>query len=232
VTQEFKGGERLRILLVDDHAVVRLGLRSLFETVERFFVVGEAASVSEAVAAAQRWQPDVVVLDVRLPDGSGVEACRTIRAEREATQVVMLTSYGDEDALVESVLAGASGYLLKGAGPDELIRAVERAGEGESLLDGSSTRAVLDVLQRQLKGDSVDPLSGLSDQEKKILPLIAQGKTNREIGSDLYLSDQTVKGYVSSILKKLRLSRRAEAAAFIARQMPHAGVVRTIGAAA
>src|SRR6266542_5052837 len=208
------GGERLRILLVDDHAIVRLGLRALFETVERFFVVGEAGTMADAVSEARHWQPDVVVMDVRLPDGSGVEACRAIRAERPATQVVMLTSYADEQALVASVVAGAAGYLLKGAAPDELIRAVERAARGESLLDSSSTRTVMDVLQRQLSGDATDPIAALSDQEKRVLPFIARGMTNREIGAELFLSDQTVKGYVSSILKKLGLSRRAEAAAF------------------
>src|SRR5829696_8513363 len=176
--------DRLRVLVVDDHAVVRLGLRSLFDTVERFFVVGEAATARDAVAEARRWQPDVVVLDVRLPDGSGVEACREIRAERPGTQVVMLTSYADEDALVASVVAGAAGYLLKGSAPEELIRAVERAAMGESLPDASSTRTVLGVLQRQLSGDATDPLAALSDQEKRILPFIAQGLTNREIGAE------------------------------------------------
>jgi DNA-binding NarL/FixJ family response regulator len=208
----------VKLLLVDDHRVVRLGLRALFETVPQFVVVGEAGTVAEALVAARQGQPDVVVLDVRLPDGSGVEACREIRSERPRTRVLMLTSYADEDAVVASIMAGAAGYLLKQSDPDRLIEAVEIVARGGSLLDPAITQTVLQWIQRLGTRAIEDPLLALSDQERRILPLLAEGKTNREIAAELYLSEHTVKTYVSNILQKLHLSRRAEAAAFIARR--------------
>jgi DNA-binding NarL/FixJ family response regulator len=208
----------VKLLLVDDHRVVRLGLRALFETAPQFVVVGEAGTVAEALVAARQGQPDVVVLDVRLPDGSGVEACREIRSERPRTRVLMLTSYADEDAVVASIMAGAAGYLLKQSDPDRLIEAVEIVARGGSLLDPAITQTVLQWIQRLGTRAIEDPLLALSDQERRILPLLAEGKTNREIAAELYLSEHTVKTYVSNILQKLHLSRRAEAAAFIARR--------------
>jgi DNA-binding NarL/FixJ family response regulator len=205
----------IRLLLVDDHKVVRLGLGTLFGTVTGVEVVGEAGSVSEAIAEARRCRPDVVLMDLRLPDGSGVEVCREVRSERPEVQVIMLTSYADEEAVVASVMAGAVGYLLKQSEPERLIEAVETAARGGSLLDPAITRTVLDWMQRVGTADVLDPLAGLSEQERRVLPLIAEGRTNRQIAGALQLSEHTVKSYVSNILQKLHLSRRAEAAAFI-----------------
>ncbi len=210
--------QSIRIMLVDDHNVVRIGLASLFGTVAHFTVVGEAASVAAAVAEARQTQPDIVIMDVRLPDGSGVEACREIRSFRPQTRVIMLTSYSDEDAILDSILAGAAGYLLKQIEPTRLIEAVDEVAKGGSLLDPAVTQTVLAWMRRHGTQDPADPLATLSDHERKILPLIAAGKTNREIATALYLTENTIKTYVSNILQKLRLSRRAEAAAFIARR--------------
>lgn len=210
---------RVRLLVVDDHEVLRLGLATLFKAQPRFTVVGEAGSVSQAVAQARRCQPDVVIMDVRLPDGSGIEACREIRSEHPRIAVLMLTSYADEDAVVDSIMAGAAGYLLKQVPPKHLIQAVEAVARGDSLLDPAVTRTVLGWMQ-QLGQPASDPLTraGLSEQERNILPLIADGQTNREIAAALCLSERTVKSYVSNILQKLHLTRRAEAAAFVARR--------------
>ncbi|HZS02162.1 MAG TPA: response regulator transcription factor [Chloroflexota bacterium] len=213
--------DAVKLLLVDDHRVVRLGLRTLFETAPQFQVVGEAGTAAEAVAAARRNPPDVVLMDVRLPDGSGVEACREIRSEHPRTRVLMLTSYADEDAVVASIMAGAAGYLLKQTDPERLVEAAEIVAGGGSLLDPAVTQTVLQWMRRLGAQAPSDPLIGLSEQERKILPLLAEGKTNREIAAQLYLSEHTVKTYVSNILQKLHLSRRAEAAAFIARRHPY-----------
>lgn len=208
----------VKLLLVDDHAVVRLGLRTLFEAVPHFTVVGEAASIAEARALADRTQPDLVVMDVRLPDGSGVEACREIRSNWPHTRVLMLTSYADDDAVVASILAGAAGYLLKQTDPQRLIEAVEVAARGGSLLDPAITETVLAGMRRLAIFGDGDPLSSLGEQQRKMLPLIAQGKTNREIAAELALSEHTVKTYISRMLQKLDLTRRAELAVFITRR--------------
>lgn len=208
--------QRIGLLLVDDHAVVRLGLAALFATTPHLSVVGQASTAAEAMVEARRTHPDVVIMDVRLPDGNGIDVCRGIRAERPDTRVVMLTSFADDEAVVGSVLAGASGYLLKSTEPDRLIEAIELVARGESLLDPQVTGAVLDRLRRGPSADA-DPLAALSEQERRIVPLIAEGKTNRDIASVLHLSEHTVKAYVSGILRKLRLSRRAQAAALISR---------------
>jgi len=207
------------LLLVDDHAVVRLGLSALLKTVPRFAVVAEAATVAEALVQARRAKPDVVVMDVRLPDGSGVEACRLIRSERPETRVLMLTSFSDDEAVVASVLAGAAGYLLKNTEPERLIEAIDLVGRGESLLDPRVTAVVLERLRRGPARDA-DPLAALSEHERRIVPMIAAGKTNREIAAELHLSEHTVKAYVSDILRKLRLTRRAQAAALVSRLGP------------
>jgi two-component system, NarL family, response regulator DevR len=208
----------VKLLLVDEQTVVRLGLAALFGAVPHFSVIAAAGTAAGAIAEARRRRPDVVIMGVRLPDGSGIEVCRQIRAERPETRVVMLASSADEHAVVASIMAGAAGYLLKRSEPQQLIEAVEAAARGGSLLDPAITRTVLEWTQRLATTGLGDPLAGLSEQERKILPLIAEGKTNREIAVVLFLSERTVKTYVSNILHKLHLSRRAEAAAFIARR--------------
>ena len=210
----------VRVMLVDDHEVVREGLRTLLGRRPELEVVTQAGTVAEAISEAARTRPDVIVMDVRLPDGSGIEACREIREANPATKVLILTSYADDDAVFASVLAGASGYVLKqtrGAAVADAIAAVAR---GESLLDPAVTQKLLERV-RAGQRKSADPLDALSEQEQKILHLIAEGKTNKEIAAEVYLSDKTVKNYVSSILTKLNLRRRSEAAAYIARREPN-----------
>jgi DNA-binding NarL/FixJ family response regulator len=208
----------LRLLVVDDHEVVRQGLAALLDRREGFQVVAEAGTVAESLEQARRHQPDIVVMDVRLPDGSGIEACREIRAEMPATRVVMLTSYPDEEAVLSAIVAGASGYLLKQVRARDLVAALEAVGRGESLLDPAVTEKVLERIRRIATGSQeTDELSQLTSQERKILMLLAEGKTNKEIAAEIYLSDKTVKNYVSSILAKLNLERRAQAAAFVAK---------------
>ena len=210
----------LRVMLVDDHEVVREGLRALLDRREGMRVVGEAGSVAQAVEVALREKPDVVVMDVRLPDGSGVEACRDIRAELPSTRMIMLTSYADEEAVMASILAGASAYLLKQTRGQQLAEAVEAVARGESLLDPQVTMRVLEQVRNIASGAAGGKQSQLTENEHKILKLIAEGKTNKEIAAEIYLSDKTVKNYVSSILSKLNLRRRSEAAAYIARRLP------------
>ncbi len=207
----------MRLLVVDDHEVVRQGLVALLGRREEFQVVAEASTVSEALAAQRRFIPDVVVMDVRLPDGSGIEACREIRSEFPETRVVMLTSYPDEEAVLSAIIAGASGYLLKQVRGRDLVAALESVGRGDSLLDPAVTERVLERVRRVAAGGERDELSDLTAQERKILLLVAEGKTNKEIAAEVFLSDKTVKNYVSSILAKLNLQRRAQAAAFVAR---------------
>ena len=208
----------LRVLIVDDHEVVREGLRSLLNRRQAITVVGEAGSVAEAVGEAARLEPDVVIMDVRLPDGSGVEACREIRQVRPDVKVIMLTSYADDEAVFASILAGAAGYLLKQTRGQALAEAIEAVARGGSLLDPAVTQKVLERVRTLGSGGPDDVLASLSEQEQKILLLIADGKTNKEIAEEIFLSDKTVKNYVSSILSKLNLRRRSEAAAFIARK--------------
>ena len=207
----------LRVLLVDDHEVVRGGVRTLLQATEDIVVTGEAASVREAVDEADRTRPDVVVMDVRLADGSGIEATREIRAKHPKTAVVMLTSFADDEALFASIMAGAAGYVLKEVKGGELVRAIRTVGKGESLLDPAVTSAVLDRLRRGKHLMRDEKLARLSPQEERILSLVADGKTNKEIGDELHLAEKTVKNYVSSILSKLEVARRAEAAAYLAR---------------
>jgi two-component system, NarL family, response regulator DevR len=209
---------KTRVLLCDDHEVVREGLRSLIARQEGMSIVGEAGTVAESVEAAARTKPDVVIMDVRLPDGSGVEACRAIREARPETRVIMLTSYADEEALFASIIAGASGYLLKQTRGQAVVDAINVVAAGGSLLDPDVTGKVLERV-RETRGD--DPaLASLTEQERKVLAGLAEGHTNREIGETLFLSEKTVKNYVSRILDKLGLSRRAEAAAYMAKHRP------------
>jgi two-component system response regulator DevR len=207
----------LRLLVVDDHEVVRQGLVALLDRREGFEVTAEAGTVAEAIAQAHRFEPDIVIMDVRLPDGSGIEACREIRSERPQARVVMLTSYPDEEAVLSAIVAGASGYLLKQIRARDLVSALEAVGRGESLLDPAVTEKVLERVRRIATGAAADELAALTAQEQKILLLVAEGKTNKEIAAEIFLSDKTVKNYVSSILSKLNLERRAQAAAFVAR---------------
>jgi two-component system response regulator DevR len=208
----------LRLLVVDDHEVVRQGLVSLLDRRSGFEVVAQAGSVAESISLAARYEPDLVIMDVRLPDGSGIEACREIRAARPETRVVMLTSYPDEEAVLSAIIAGASGYLLKQIRGRDLVSALVAVGRGESLLDSAVTEKVLERVRRMASGSATDDLAELTSQERKILLLVADGKTNKEIATDVFLSDKTVKNYVSSILAKLNLQRRTQAAAFVAKR--------------
>jgi two-component system response regulator DevR len=207
----------LRVLLVDDHEVVRDGVKALLQATDDIIVTAEASSVREAVDEADRARPDVVVMDVRLADGSGIEATREIRARHPKTAVIMLTSFADDEALFASIMAGASGYVLKQVKGGELVRAIRTVGKGESLLDPAVTSAVLDRLRKGKHLLRDEKLARLSPQEERILSLVADGKTNKEIGEELHLAEKTVKNYVSSILSKLEVARRAEAAAYLAR---------------
>jgi DNA-binding NarL/FixJ family response regulator len=210
-------GRPFRLLVVDDHEVVRQGLVALLDRRPNFQVVAEAGTVEEAMAQARLHQPDIVIMDVRLPDGSGVEACREIRAELPDTRVIMLTSFPDDEAVLSAIVAGAAGYLLKQIRARDLIAALEAVGRGESLLDPAVTERVLARVRQIATGEIHDELSGLTPQERKILLLVAEGMTNKAIAAEIFLSDKTVKNYVSSILAKLNLERRAQAAAFVAR---------------
>ena len=204
--------EKLKILIVDDHDIVRKGLARLVSRQENLTVVAEAGTVAEAVEKAREEVPDVVVMDIRLPDGTGIEACREIRDENSDVKVLMLTSYGDEEAVMGSIMAGAFGYLLKEIRSQEIVDAIRRVGSGQSLLDPSVTASVLERVRR---GKEQDVLAQLTDQEKKILELITDGQTNREIAGQINLSDETVKNYVSNILGKLEISRRSLAATLL-----------------
>ncbi|HEV2009606.1 MAG TPA: response regulator transcription factor [Candidatus Limnocylindria bacterium] len=208
----------IRVLICDDHEVVREGLRGLISRQADMSVVGEAGTVAEATAAAGRSTPDVVIMDVRLPDGSGVEACRAIREAHPDTKVIMLTSYADDDALFASIIAGASGYLLKQTRGQAVIDAITAVAAGRSLLDPDVTGKVLERLRDSRAEDPA--LASLTEQERKVVAGLAEGKTNREIGEVLFLSEKTVKNYVSRILDKLGLSRRGEAAAYMAKHKP------------
>jgi DNA-binding NarL/FixJ family response regulator len=213
----------VRIMLVDDHEVVREGLRALLARRAGFDVIAQAGSVAEAITEAARTEPDVVVMDVRLPDGSGIEACREIREARPETRVIILTSYTDDDAVFAAILAGAAGYVLKQTRGGTVADAVEAVARGESLLDPGVTQKVLERMRSANTAKAADPLDALNEHERRILVLIAEGKTNKEIAGEIFLSDKTVKNYVSSILTKLNLRRRSEAAAFIARRQPGSG---------
>jgi DNA-binding NarL/FixJ family response regulator len=213
----------LRLLVVDDHEIVRQGLVALLERRAAFSVIAEAGTAAEAIEAARTHRPDLIIMDVRLPDGSGIEAAREIRAENPAIRVVVLTSYPDEEAVFAAIVAGASGYLLKQIRGRDLIGALEAVGRGESLLDPAVTEQVLERIRGIAHGTYRDELAQLTRQEQTILLLVAEGQTNKEIAAKVFLSDKTVKNYVSSILAKLNLQRRAQAAAFMVRHRPPSG---------
>lgn len=207
----------IRILIADDHEVVRIGLAALLDRQAGFRVVGEAASGNEAVRMARALRPDVVVMDIRMPDGSGTDACRAITAELPQTPVVMLTSYADEEALFEAISAGAAGYVLKRIGSDELVSAVRTVAGGQSMLDPAVTAAVLERLRRAAHAEESGAFSELTEQERRVLAHLAQGASTREIASSMELAEKTVRNYVSNILAKLSLASRAQAAAFAIR---------------
>ncbi len=215
----------LRVMLVDDHEIVRDGIRAMLHAEDDIVVTSEAGTVREAIDEADRTRPDVIVMDVRLSDGSGIEATREIRAKHEKTRVLMLTSFADDEALFASIMAGASGYVLKQVKTGDLLRAIRAVGAGDSLLDPAVTSAVLDRLRRGKHLMKDEKLARLSPQEERILTLVADGQTNREIGEELRLAEKTVKNYVSSILSKLEVARRAEAAAYLARHTTTPGTV-------
>ena len=205
----------LGVFLLDDHVVVRSGLRALLEAGDDITVVGEAGTVADALARIPSARPDVAILDVRLPDGSGVEVCRKIRSASPEIACVMLTSYADDEALIASVMAGAAGYVLKQVGSLDLLDTIRRAGTGQSLLDPALTQRVLERLR---DGPRVDPrLASLTPQEQRILDLIAEGRTNRQIAETMFLAEKTIKNYVSNLLAKLGMESRAQAATFAAR---------------
>jgi two-component system response regulator DevR len=208
---------RVRVLLVDDHQVVRLGVRALLEAEPDLEVVSEAGTVAEALRQVERLLPDVVVLDIRLPDSSGVDACSRIRRSWPAIQVLMLTSYADEALVVEAIAAGAAGYVLKQVGTDDLARAIRAVAQGDAVLDPATTRQLLARVRRAEHEAHSTAFQELSERELDVLVLVAEGKTNAEIGERLFLGEKTVRNHVSTILEKLRLSNRIEAATYAVR---------------
>ena len=205
---------RLRILLVDDHEVVRLGLKALIERQPDMEVVAEADSAPLAVTMAAAHRPDVVVMDIRLGSGSGIDACREIMAQRPATKVIMLTSYAEDDVLFAAIEAGAAGYVLKQAGGQDVVRALKAVAEGQSLLDPALTARVFARVRRAAHNEEAAAFAMLSEQEQRVLALIASGQTNRQIAQALHLGEGTIRNYVSTVLGKLGVANRAEAATY------------------
>lgn len=205
---------RQRILLVDDHEVVRLGLRSLLEAHPNFEVVAEAATAREAVEKTRTHKPDVVVMDIRLKGGSGIEACQEITNQFPSAKVIMLTSYAEDEMLFSAIRAGAAGYVLKQIGGDDLVRAIEAVGRGEALLDSAVTQRVFQEVRKAAREEEASAFADLTQQEMHVLQLVSEGRTNRQIAEMLYLGEGTVRNYVSSILSKLNVRNRAEAAAY------------------
>ena len=210
----------IRLLIVDDHKVVRLGLTTLLSRYATIEVIGEAATVAAAVDETRRLRPDVVLMDVRLPDGNGFEACRQIRQLQPETRVLFLTSVADDAIVLASIEAGGDGYLLKEIDEEALVRAIKNVAAGQSILDPAVTRRVLEHVKNPGTSVTRDKLERLSPQERRVLALVAEGKTNKEIGIELGLSDKTIKNYFSNILEKLELTRRSQAAAFFVQHSP------------
>ncbi len=206
--------KKQRILLVDDHEVVRLGLKALLDRHPQFEVVAEAGTAREALKFVEQYSPDVVVMDIRLPGGSGIDACEKITETHPDTQVIMLTSYAEDEMLFSAIRAGAAGYVLKQIGGDDLVRALEAVSRGEALLDPAVTQRIFQEVRRAAKEEEASAFADLTQQEKHVLILVSEGKTNREIAKELFLGEGTVRNYVSSILSKLNVSNRAEAAAY------------------
>jgi DNA-binding NarL/FixJ family response regulator len=209
----------IRLLLVDDHEVVRVGLRTVLHNNQGITIVGEADNKAHAASEAKRLKPDVILMDVRLPDGSGVEACREILSEQPRSRVIFLTSYTDDDSVLAAVLAGAYGYVLKEIDSAALIRAIRTVSTGRSILDPTVTKRALEWIKTAVPtGEGPARQSSLSPQEERVLALVADGLTNKEIASSLKLSDKTVKNYLANIFQKLHISRRAQAAAFFVKR--------------
>jgi DNA-binding NarL/FixJ family response regulator len=206
--------QKQRILIVDDHEVVRLGLKSLLDQHPYFEVVAEAGNAKEAIEKVDKYSPDVVLMDIRLPGASGIEACEEITRNYPDTRVIMLTSYAEDEMLFSAIRSGASGYVLKQIGADDLIKAIEAVGRGEGLLDPAVTQRVFQEVRRAVREEEASAFANLSQQEKHVLMLVSEGRTNREIAKNLFLGEGTVRNYVSSILSKLGVSNRAEAAAY------------------
>jgi DNA-binding NarL/FixJ family response regulator len=208
----------VRVFLLDDHEIVRRGVRELLEANEDIEVVGEAGTAEEGMARIPAVKPDVAVVDMRLPDGNGVEVCREVRSRDESIHCLILTSFADDEALFDSIMAGAAGYLLKQIKGTDLVDAIRRVATGQSLLDPNVTARVLERLRKGPEED--ERLARLTEQERKILDLIAEGLTNRQIGERMFLAEKTVKNYVSNLLAKLGMERRTEAAVFAAKLAP------------
>jgi DNA-binding NarL/FixJ family response regulator len=207
--------EKIRVFLLDDHEVVRVGVRELLESDGDIEVVGEASTAAEALARVPAVRPQVAVLDVRLPDGDGVSVCRELRSQLPELACLMLTSFADDEALFDAVLAGAAGYVLKQVKGNDILDSVRRVAAGQSLLDPATTARMMQRMREQV--ERPDPLEGLTEQERRVLALIGEGLTNRQIGERMFLAEKTVKNYVSNLLTKLGMERRTQAAAFVAR---------------
>ena len=207
--------EKIRVFLLDDHEVVRVGVRELLESDGDVEVVGEASTAAEAMVRVPAVRPDVAVLDVRLPDGDGVTVCRELRSQFPEMACLMLTSFADDEALFNAVIAGAAGYVLKQVKGNDILDSVRRVAAGQSLLDPTTTARMMQRLRDQV--ERPDPLEGLTEQERRVLALIGEGLTNRQIGERMFLAEKTVKNYVSNLLTKLGMERRTQAAAFVAR---------------
>lgn len=208
----------IRIVLVDDHQMVRVGLKTLLENFPKLVIVGEAATAAEALEVVPRLVPNVVLLDIRLPDGSGLDVCRKLHQTLPSIRVLMLTSYYTDDMVMDAIEAGAEGYLLKELNADFLVRSIFEVMEGKSILDPAVTRKVIDRARTGKTDESKVTLGLLSPQERRVIALVAEGKTNKEIGVELKLSDKTVKNYLSNLMEKLNFSRRSQAAVFYAHQ--------------
>jgi len=215
--------EPIRVLVVDDHAVVRRGVRALLEEAQDVMLVAEADGMRQAIEAVERLSPNVVVMDVRLADASGIEVTRDIRARHPEVQVLMFSSFADEEAVLAAIMAGAAGFVLKQIEGDDLIRSIRAVAQNQSLLDPAVTKGLIDRIRSDSRLAKDKKLARLSSQEERILELIAKGATNREIGGQLHLAETTVRNYVSNLLGKLEVSRRAEAAAYLARHGPNPG---------
>jgi len=216
-TDSVRENGKITVFLLDDHEVVRRGVHELLSGEDDIEVVGEAGTAADALVRIPATRPDVAVLDVRLPDGSGVEVCREIRSQDPDIKCLMLTSYADDEALFDAIMAGASGYVLKAIRGNELLTAVREVAAGKSLLDPEATARVLERLRDGGGTKSEDKLGHLTEQERRILDLIGEGLTNRAIGERLHLAEKTIKNYVSSLLSKLGMERRSQAAAYVAR---------------
>jgi DNA-binding NarL/FixJ family response regulator len=213
--------QSVRVLVVDDHEVVRKGIRSLLAATDDLVVSAEAATMREAIDQVERSEPDVVVMDVRLANENGIEVTREIRTRRPSIRVLMLSSFADEEAVLASIMAGAAGYVLKQIGGDDLVNAIRAVGRHQNLLDPAVTKSVLDRLRSESRLAKDKKLARLSGQEERVLSLIATGMTNKQIGEELHLAEKTVRNYVSTILGKLEVARRAEAAVYLTRHGSH-----------